>query len=451
MFGTDWADYTPTFQGFGTPTNIQFQYRRVGDSVEIRGKFNAGTTTAVEARVSLPPNLISSTSKIQSLRLIGNYAYGTVASSSVQTLLIEPAVNYITFGRSNGSDFGLTKLTGAAVTGTGNQLSVFATFIPIEGWSSNLAVNNSSYFRISDYLANGTRVTGSAPTQLGQYRSYLRNASARTYTETSGTPDVAISGASGIPLYSGNAYTSADTSGRPTLYEIFIGKNKSYKIETYRNANRTGQLQIGFNFGSIDYGMLDSYDPTTGILQLGHPRDGSSGHTAGFDINYFPASGAQAGYFDIIVSDQAIPVGVDAPRSEVMVHTGNGYGSTNTRIRRYTTVQTQTGTDITYADSATLGASFTINTNGLYAMSITEYSTSSCNFGVSRNSNQLTTDLLSITASNILTTSLAPTNGTGSCAVTVYLNAGDVIRPHMDGNAVNNTVRNRFSITKVSN
>ncbi len=455
MFGTDWADYTPTFQGFGTPTNIQFQYRRVGDSVEIRGKFNAGTTTAVEARVSLPPNLISSTSKIQSLRLIGNYAYGTVASSSVQTLLIEPAVNYITFGRSNGSDFGLTKLTGAAVTGTGNQLSVFATFIPIEGWSSNLAVNNSSYFRISDYLANGTRVT-TTPTKLGEYRTLIKSINTfDTFTDTTPTSGWTPTTTDGMRL-DAKGYNAAGTSGQPNRYEIFIGKGKKYVVEAYRTTARTGFVSVDryVTSSNTEYGTSFSYDPSTGVLVA--VVDVNQNTTTNRHFGYSLESGSGGanvtnGYFDIIVSDQAIPVGVDAPRSEVMVHTGNGYGSTNTRIRRYTTVQTQTGTDITYADSATLGASFTINTNGLYAMSITEYSTSSCNFGVSRNSNQLTTDLLSITASNILTTSLAPTNGTGSCAVTVYLNAGDVIRPHMDANAVNNTVRNRFSITKVSN
>ena len=33
----DWKSYTPTFTGFGTVTNVNFQSRRVGDSLEIRG------------------------------------------------------------------------------------------------------------------------------------------------------------------------------------------------------------------------------------------------------------------------------------------------------------------------------------------------------------------------------------------------------------------------------
>lgn len=46
--------YTPTFQGFGTPTNVDFTYRISGDSLVIQGRFTTGTATAVEAQVSLP-------------------------------------------------------------------------------------------------------------------------------------------------------------------------------------------------------------------------------------------------------------------------------------------------------------------------------------------------------------------------------------------------------------
>lgn len=141
---------------------------------------------------------------------------------------------------------------------------------------------------------------------------------------------------------------------------------------------------------------------------------------------------------------------------EVTVHTGNGYGSTNTVIRRYTTTMVNTGTAITYADSATLGASFTINEPGLY-----EIYTADSNglgvaiLGVSVNSSTLPTG--GIQSEPIATRLLSTTHYHGG-ATTVYaddsrvvrLSAGDVIRPHQQitvNNAANNQVI--FSIRKV--
>ena len=53
---------------------------------------------------------------------------------------------------------------------------------------------------------------------------------------------------------------------------------------------------------------------------------------------------------------------------EVYVNSGNGLGSVNTYVRRFTTTVRNVGTAITYADSATLGASFTINETGFYSV-----------------------------------------------------------------------------------
>jgi hypothetical protein len=120
--------------------------------------------------------------------------------------------------------------------------------------------------------------------------------------------------------------------------------------------------------------------------------------------------------------------------SVVRVNTANGYGSTNTFIRRFTTIVTNQGSDITYADSATLGATFTINTNGVYAISFSDQFNGSDFMGISLNSTQLTTSIASITASTRLAVTTTATNANypGSCGVTLYLNVGDVVRAHTD-------------------
>jgi len=138
-------------------------------------------------------------------------------------------------------------------------------------------------------------------------------------------------------------------------------------------------------------------------------------------------------------------------QSMVRVEGSNGYGSTNNKIGRYINVLVNQGTDITYADSATLGGSFTINTSGVYAISFQESpSTINAICGVSLNTTAPTTSVFTIPAAERLMigqvyAGSAPVNG----ATTVYLSSGSVIRLHNDGTA-RSGITCQFTITRVS-
>lgn len=139
-------------------------------------------------------------------------------------------------------------------------------------------------------------------------------------------------------------------------------------------------------------------------------------------------------------------------QSMVRLNTANGYGSTNTKIRRFTNIVTNQGSDITYADSATLGASFTINTAGVYAISYTDNFTAASDAGLSLNSSQLTTNIPVINASDILS---VDTTGSGSFSATAswvgYLQVNDIVRAHTNGVAVGGNVNAvQFTITRVA-
>ena len=142
---------------------------------------------------------------------------------------------------------------------------------------------------------------------------------------------------------------------------------------------------------------------------------------------------------------------VTTAQSMVQLNTTNGYGSTNTMIRRFTNVVTNQGADIAYADSATLGASFTINTSGVYGITYCDSFSATAYAGISLNSNQLTTAVFNITVANllVLATSSAGTNS-ATCATTIYLPAGSIIRPHADSTTTGNAARGLFTITRVS-
>lgn len=137
--------------------------------------------------------------------------------------------------------------------------------------------------------------------------------------------------------------------------------------------------------------------------------------------------------------------------SIVEVHTGNGHGSTNTKIRRFTTAMTNSGAAITYADSADNGASFTINTAGLYAITYSDGTGNGLEFGVTVNSAALTTAVGSVPVA----TRKAYMGITGAtavetqCSCTLRLAAGDIVRPHTDGLLPSTSNKVFFSIAKI--
>lgn len=136
------------------------------------------------------------------------------------------------------------------------------------------------------------------------------------------------------------------------------------------------------------------------------------------------------------------------PNGMVRVHTGNGHGSTNTKIRRFTTELTATGTAITYADSAANGGSFTINESGVYTVSYCDrVNTGTANFGISVNTSEATTNIQSIIASNRFAVGTSAADYACVC-VTMRLDAGDVVRAHTDGTPNNTAAAVQLTITQ---
>lgn len=140
--------------------------------------------------------------------------------------------------------------------------------------------------------------------------------------------------------------------------------------------------------------------------------------------------------------------------SMVRVYTANGFGSTNTKVRRFLSIITNTGTDITYTDSATLGATFTINTNGVYAISYTDEFANSSWAGITLNCSNVATMLQLLPVGEVLSAgynSVATASTVAAC--TLYLPAGSVLRAQTDGNfgvgANNGNVVN-FTIVRVA-
>lgn len=152
------------------------------------------------------------------------------------------------------------------------------------------------------------------------------------------------------------------------------------------------------------------------------------------------------------VTEVMVAANLAALDQQVRVQSGNGYGSTNNKIRRFTNTLTSTGSDITYADSAANGGSFTINATGIYAIYYTDLFSAASNMGVSLNSAELTTGVHTITASaRIAFATTSAADRASAVAVTLKLTAGDVIRAHTQGDTESTSpARAEFRIVRVT-
>lgn len=158
---TDWIAYTPTFTGFGTPTGVAFYSRRVGDSLEVQGRFTSGTTTATQAAITLGyqggnGNVVVDTTKIGTLGVIGP----AIFSHSTTTVFgIYPVatggVNSIGFGVQSSTTNASTAANGSAVLNSTETMS-FTVRVPIVGWSSQVQMSNDTDTRIVSFSANKT-------------------------------------------------------------------------------------------------------------------------------------------------------------------------------------------------------------------------------------------------------------------------------------------------------
>ena len=216
--------------------------------------------------------------------------------------------------------------------------------------------------------------------------------------------------------------------------------------------------------------ILDTFDDTSGAIK-GYIRLVKTSDSTKWLIFSVSALASPSGYKNITVANIGSSAASPFANSDeimlyftplnivnnsvgdhcVTVHTGNGHGSTNTKIRRFTTAMTNVGTAITYADSATLGATFTINDTGMYEVHYGEQLSGGLSFGISLNSAALTTAVLSIPVATRV--GIAGHNNASvfyyTVTRTLRLVSTDVIRPHTDGAIADTTDKAFFSIRKI--
>lgn len=152
---TDWVAYTPTFgAGFGTAASISFFSRRVGDTLQIRGKFTAGTTTGSAATFTAGyaganANVTFDSAKGTVSSLCGNLSQGDSSTTLFHYSVLTPSANgssTIQIGVQTSSTSETTVTTGSSFS-TSDIIHVECQ-LPITGWSSNVQMSNDTDTRV---------------------------------------------------------------------------------------------------------------------------------------------------------------------------------------------------------------------------------------------------------------------------------------------------------------
>jgi len=135
--------------------------------------------------------------------------------------------------------------------------------------------------------------------------------------------------------------------------------------------------------------------------------------------------------------------------SQLRLNTYAGFGSTDTKIMRFTNVVQNIGNMFSenhvsgYSGNAK-GLEITINRSGRYSFSFSSVVGSTFDIGLSLNSTELTTTITMINVDHKL--ALGGSNGSGgNVGISCYLKKGDIIRTHSDG--VASAVANRSVFT----
>jgi hypothetical protein len=278
---TDWISYTPTFAGLGTVTNIDFYYRRVGDTLEIYGSGTTGTVTATTASISLPSGLVTS-ANINSTSPRGSFYLSGSTADAVDAyrlnIIASPSDTTVGIGeRTSSASNEVLKRAGNSIAGNSLNFNILFS-VPIQGWSANAAMsedlgNRTIFARMRSTAAQ--LVNSAAELVTFQAVDFDTVGMANISTERFTIPEtgVYIIGASG----SVTTFTNFDDGEEATIEVRINGANNTDSFAHYPFSTDGGQ---SFNFATQPYYLNKgdyvelwvnniASDPTTETFELG--------------------------------------------------------------------------------------------------------------------------------------------------------------------------------------
>ena len=433
---TDWAPYTPTFTGFGTPTAVEFEWRQVGANYEIRGKFTSGVSTATEARISLPNGAVSAgTSIIPSIQYVGSGVKST-STASMFTVLIEPSVSYVTIGLQNVGSAGLTKQNGSSLITSPDALAIFAS-VPIAGLTANTTTTNTipltssvlvtqpdSYLRITGFSAsaNGSTATKIASLTSGTIQQNIGNAIQYLDDSVNGARFVAQQEGLFRFEYSGDTNT---TTSNGTGFSL----NTSSFTTDYTSLPASEKIAAAYEggAGTIITVFGEVYLRVGDVVRI--HRDATQANTQ-TSLSTFTASYIGSTKILNPSSDQKIQI----PTHQLRFEGCSGIGSTASAIAKFDTQTIVKGDAWTVVSDAANGTVITMKKAGILSVDASIFLSANGDLNITKNQTTLTT--LPTNTSEVI---CAASVGDGTIAATtsasgkIEVNVGDVIRVSCNG------------------
>lgn len=170
---TPWVAYTPAISaGLGTPTSVNFFWRRNGDSIDVKGTFTTGTVAASLATIGLPNGYVIDTTKVSIQNSSGSpgQKVGTYQAqgASLDGWLITAtgtSSTLVYFGNGLTSSAMITPQNGSTVLANSTHTSVEFT-LPIVGLSAtveSMITPSSGCLEYSARISSAGVVTSDGP------------------------------------------------------------------------------------------------------------------------------------------------------------------------------------------------------------------------------------------------------------------------------------------------
>jgi hypothetical protein len=437
---TDWTAYTPTLSGWGTVSSQSFVWRRVGDSLQVQGYWVNGTVAATLATIPLPvvngSQLNIDTTKITNSNTTSNpgtsvgLLHQAEANGDLAVVTATgTSTSQVYVGNTANSSNLLTPQNGNGNSTSSAASSIWFT-VPIVGWSSNTIGASQGAVYANYHMSTNTATNSGVQINFD------------TKDQDSGCA-------------TGTCLVTAAAAGTSGTWKFTASVQGSHHVMACSYTSSTGYDMVLYYNGAAYKGL--SYVATGGDYYCG-----------GTDINLIPGdyidlrpdanttvrggSSPQGTFISVVLNSGNSAAA--QPRCQSTYDSGNGAGSTNTKVRRWTNARVASGSCYTYADSATLGGSWTINTQGIYTACYDDTNSSGgTQIAIVVNGSAGTTNPASLTYAQ----GLRMQGNTGVSGVTQHvcwtglLNVNDVVWAQEDGSANSTTATSMFTLTQVSN
>jgi hypothetical protein len=216
---SDWVTYTPTVAGSGGISNVSIWYKRIGDTLLVRGVYTVGTVTGTSASISLPSVTIDSTkfSSATATQLVGIGNNLPSSAAGVYTNGVGHAYFYDGSDTNNiyiayqTNTHAYQKIGGSSLWSSGDTSS-FQFSVPIAGWSSNSVASSDTDTRVCAFQAYLASNYAAGANAAIKYDTVLNDTHAG-YSTSTGLYTVPVSGYYRVSVIE----LTASSSGTPYL------------------------------------------------------------------------------------------------------------------------------------------------------------------------------------------------------------------------------------------